>query len=121
MSKRRRRTGRFKSREKRKPVGERTKPRVGNAKKRVEKDLVQIPQEHRESLRLKLADLPNNPYPAGSKRVQNRKSPEGLPFHRIRSGDWRAAYTVDDVQVIVYIVGHRSSIYDKLPEDLEVL
>ena len=117
MSKRRRRTGRRKPPGERKPVEKRKKPRVLNPKKRVEKDLNKVSEEHRESLRRMIVDLPNNPYPVGSKRVQNKKSAEGLPFYRIRSGDWRAAYTVDAVQVVIYIVGHRSSIYDKLQED----
>ena len=54
----------------------------------------------------KLAD---NPRPAGSLKVKNR---EGL--WRIRVGDWRIGYEIDDVTRVVTVItiGHRSHFYD---------
>ena len=121
MNKRKnKRTGRRKPAGKRKPVGERSKTRILVAKKRVGKDLENAPVEHREALREKIDNLQDNAFPQGAKKVKNKKSSEGLPYYRIRSGDWRAVYTVDDEEVTVYIVGHRSSVYDGLPEEKDL-
>ena len=121
MSKRKKkRTGRRKPAGERKPVGERSKSRFLVAKKRVGKDLENAPVAHRAALQERIDNLQDNAFPRGAKKVKDRKSPEGLPYYRIRSGDWRAVYTVDDEEVTVYIVGHRSSVYDNLPEERDL-
>lgn len=53
--------------------------------------------------------LSENPRPAGCLRV---KTAEGL--WRIRVGDWRIGYEIDDAALIVTIVtvGHRREFYD---------
>ena len=53
--------------------------------------------------------LNSDPRPAGCLKV---KSEEGV--WRIRIGDWRVGYQIDDVnrEVIVIRIGHRSEFYD---------
>ncbi len=117
MSKRKKkRTGRRKPAGKRKPVGERSRKRILVVKKRVGKDLENIPVERRAALQEKIDDLQDNAFPRGAKKVKDEKNLEGLPYYRIRSGDWRVVYTVDVEEVTVYIAGHRSSVYGYLSE-----
>lgn len=51
--------------------------------------------------------LADNPRPPGVVKLTNRDA------WRIRVGDYRVVYTVDDArqQVVVYAVGHRREIY----------
>lgn len=44
------------------------------------------------------------------------KKLRGYPFYRVRVGDWRIIYTVDDEARIVYVVrlGKREGVYDSL-------
>jgi mRNA interferase RelE/StbE len=53
--------------------------------------------------------LPENPRPSGCLKV---KTSEGL--WRIRVGDWRIGYEIDDAArtVIIVTVGHRREFYD---------
>lgn len=51
--------------------------------------------------------LADDPRPAGCKAMQGR------PGYRVRVGDWRVIYLVDDVAVVVMVVrvGGRGSVY----------
>jgi mRNA interferase RelE/StbE len=53
--------------------------------------------------------LADDPRPSGCVKVQ---SEEGV--WRIRVGDWRVGYTIDDdaKEVLIIRVGHRSEFYD---------
>ncbi|HEX9726756.1 MAG TPA: type II toxin-antitoxin system RelE/ParE family toxin [Vicinamibacteria bacterium] len=59
----------------------------------------------------KIDALANYPVPPQAKRLQG--SPQYL---RIRAGNYRVIYSVDNDQVLVVVVtvGHRKDIYDKL-------
>jgi mRNA interferase RelE/StbE len=56
-----------------------------------------------------ILNLASNPRPAGCLKV---KSEEGV--WRIRVGDWRIGYQIDDrsSEVAVFRIGHRSEFYD---------
>ena len=55
----------------------------------------------------KMLELENNPRPSGCKKLQGRNG------YRIRSGDYRIIYEVEDkiITVTVIDVGHRKDIY----------
>ena len=55
----------------------------------------------------KALSLESNPRPAGSRKLR------GLSEYRIRVGDYRILYTIDDAKRLVEIVavGHRREVY----------
>lgn len=64
----------------------------------------------------KIDALANYPVPPNAKRLQ------GYPqYLRIRAGDYRIIYRVDNDRVVVTVVtvGHRKDIYDELPAILK--
>ena len=74
------------------------------------RQLARLQKAHNSSLKRIFAaiiSLAENPYPAGSKKLANR------PELRIRVGDYRIVYLVDDVRRTVTIcgVGHRRDVY----------
>lgn len=56
---------------------------------------------------IKILDLKNNPRPAGCKKLNNEKG------YRIRIGDYRILYEIDDKKkiLIIYKVAHRREVY----------
>ncbi len=75
--------------------------------RRAQKELADLPKADYERVRDAVAALAENPRPAGCKKLVGR---EGW---RIRSGDYRAIYEIDDAQkkVTVLHIGHRRDIY----------
>ena len=75
--------------------------------RRAQKELANLPKADYERVRDAVAALAENPRPAGCKKLVGR---EGW---RIRSGDYRAIYEIDDVQqkITVLHIGHRRDIY----------
>jgi mRNA interferase RelE/StbE len=75
--------------------------------RRAQKELADLPKADYERVRDALAALAENPRPTGCKKLTGR---EGW---RIRSGDYRAIYEIDDAQknVTVLHIGHRRDIY----------
>lgn len=61
----------------------------------------------RERIRVRLRELENSPREEGKRLRQ-------LPFWRLRIGDYRALYTIDEKgkRVLVLFIGHRSEVYD---------
>jgi len=72
-----------------------------------EKELRAVPKPDLKRLAVKLQGLSANPRPHGSKRLS------GEERYRIRQGDWRLVYSIDDdaKRVVVVKVGHRREIY----------
>ncbi len=62
-----------------------------------------------ERLRNAILSLATNPHPAGHKKLT------GAPGFRIRVGDYRIIYAVDNGRVIVTVIriGHRGDVYRK--------
>lgn len=71
------------------------------------KDVAQLDPPVRRRVLAVIARLADDPRPAGCKALQGR------PGYRVRAGDWRVIYTVDDqaVTVLVVKVGPRGSVY----------
>ena len=71
--------------------------------------LRQIDHQDRDRIRGAIALLGEDPRPPSAKALQGRS---GL---RVRIGDYRIIYTVDDdiLVVAVIMLGHRSNVYDR--------
>lgn len=74
------------------------------------REYLRLPRNVQERIGEALDDLAANPRPPGAKRLA------GSPGYRLRQGDYRILYTVDDTSrlVRVYRVGHRREIYRRL-------
>ena len=61
----------------------------------------------RSALAARIAGLADDPRPAGCAKL------EGMEAYRVRQGDYRILYTVNDREVVVEVirVGHRSDVY----------
>ncbi len=77
--------------------------------KSVSKELVKLPIGINNKIIPAIKLLAGNPRPKGSKKLKGMNS-----TWRIRIGDYRIIYIIDDVVLIVDIrkVGHRKDIYD---------
>jgi len=75
--------------------------------RRAQKELANLPKTDYERMRDAVMALAENPRPAGCKKLTGR---EGW---RIRSGDYRAIYEIDDAQrrVTVLHIGNRRDVY----------
>ncbi len=76
-------------------------------KKSAEKELRQIPARDLAKIVEKIKHLTQNPRPHGAEKM------EGENRYRIRQGDWRFIYSIDDVAKVVTVVkvGNRREIY----------
>ena len=72
-----------------------------------ERDIRKLPQEIQVRVTAHVTALKTNPRPRGVKKL------EGSHEYRIRVGDYRVIYTIDDdiVTVTIVRVGHRRDIY----------
>jgi mRNA interferase RelE/StbE len=72
-----------------------------------QRSLASLPIDIRNRIYLILLALESNPRPHGCKKLAD------LNGWRLRIGQYRALYTVDDAQrlVVVYEVGHRREVY----------
>ena len=72
-----------------------------------EKELDALQANLHERIVKRLLALEENPRPTGSKKLQGQES------YRLRVGDYRVLYTIDDKtkQVTVLSVGHRREVY----------
>lgn len=78
--------------------------------KRYLKDLEAIPPNARQPIKDKVSKLADNPRPDGCVKLKGERK---LPLYRIRIGDYRVIYAIQDQQLIVLViqVGHRKGIY----------
>lgn len=76
---------------------------------RAERELKRLDRPTKNRIVTAILNLASNPRPAGCLKV---KSEEGV--WRIRVGDWRIGYQIDDAssEVIIIRVGHRREFYD---------
>ena len=74
---------------------------------RAQKELANLPKQNYARVRDLISTLADNPRPTGCKKLTGR---EGW---RVRSGDYRVIYEIDESnkRVIVLDVGHRKDIY----------
>jgi mRNA interferase RelE/StbE len=76
-------------------------------KKSTEKELDRIPAKTRDRIIAQILSLKENPRPFGYKKLA------GYDWYRIRSGDYRMLYVVDDGKKTIEVlsVGNRKDIY----------
>ncbi|MEK6714658.1 MAG: type II toxin-antitoxin system RelE/ParE family toxin [Candidatus Omnitrophota bacterium] len=72
-----------------------------------QKDLDTFHGKDFESIKKKILSLSTNPRPFGAIKLTQEES------YRIRAGDWRILYRIDDKQkeVIIYRIKHRKEAY----------
>lgn len=73
------------------------------------KAFLALPKEAAARLADALDDLQRDPRPPGARKLS------GLEGYRVRAGDYRALYVIDDHSrsVRVYVLGHRRDVYRK--------
>jgi mRNA interferase RelE/StbE len=71
------------------------------------KSLAKIPNDDRSAIEQKIRDLAGDPRPAGVKKLSGRDA------WRIRIGNYRVIYEINDRKLIVLVVviGHRKDVY----------
>jgi mRNA interferase RelE/StbE len=76
-------------------------------KKSVSKDLRQIPKKDVERIVAAIQELAGNPRPPQAKKLS------GQERYRLRQGNYRILYAIEDDKLIVCVVrvGHRRDIY----------
>lgn len=74
---------------------------------RADRELESLPAEIAERIDAAIQALAANPRPPGCKKLRNEDR------YRIRVGNYRVLYTIDDRQkmIVVAAVGHRREIY----------
>jgi mRNA interferase RelE/StbE len=74
---------------------------------RAKKELLGLPRDIQSRLAEALDDLQKNPRPPGSKKLTGQEG------YRVRKGNYRILYIIDDREslVRVYRIGHRREIY----------
>jgi mRNA interferase RelE/StbE len=76
-------------------------------KRSAEKELADLPREVQQRIIKRLLTLKTNPRPPGAKKLG------GGDRYRIRVGNYRVLYTIDDAlqKIEVSAVGHRREVY----------
>ncbi len=74
--------------------------------------LVKIPQRNRRRITQKIDRLADNPRPRGARALEGQ-----LSLYRIRVGDYRVIYQIQDAALLVLVVriGSRGDVYRHLP------
>lgn len=75
--------------------------------RKTQKQLAKIPASDYKKVKQAILDLAQDPRPPGSKKLKGR------PGWRIRQGDFRVIYEIQDDQLIIIVleVGNRRDIY----------
>jgi mRNA interferase RelE/StbE len=78
---------------------------------RAERDLKKLPREIRARILPRILDLKQNPRPVGIKKLSRQEE-----YYRLRVGDWRVVYEIDDRQkkVNIFRIRHRREAYQNL-------
>lgn len=78
--------------------------------KAVEKQLKKIPKKDQLKITDKLQSLSSNSKPSEVKPLKGKLA----PYYRIRSGDYRVIYAIEDDKLVVLIIkiAHRKDVYD---------
>ncbi len=76
-------------------------------KKSAVKEIENLARKDIRAVLDKIAAFANNPRPAGVKKLSGQEK------YRIRCGDYRILYSIEDDVLIVYVVkvGHRKDVY----------
>jgi mRNA interferase RelE/StbE len=78
--------------------------------RKTEKELRKITTQDRNKIFAKIQELSNNPYLFGHLKLS-----ENDDLYRVRQGNYRVIYSIEDNQLQIYIIkiGHRKDIYDQ--------
>ena len=78
---------------------------------RAERELAALPLDAQRRIDTRIQSLADSPRPQG---VEKLAGDEGL--YRVRAGDYRVIYTIQDVVLLVLVVriGHRGEVYRAL-------
>ena len=81
-----------------------------NITKHALKEISSLPNKVSKQISLTIDDLAENPRPTGCKKLKGEKE----YLWRVRVGDYRIIYKIEDVVKVVEIrkVGHRKDIYE---------
>ena len=73
------------------------------------KQLKKLPKSVQQTLRPLIDSLSTNPRPSGCKKLKGRQDE-----YRIRSGNYRVIYSIEDKALIVRVIraGHRKDAYE---------
>ena len=76
-------------------------------KRSATKELEALPRSYRQKVARKVSGLSSNPRPQGSEKLSGEEK------YRLRQGDYRIVYEVNDGarQVIVVTIAHRKDVY----------
>lgn len=76
-------------------------------KESVRKDLDSIPKSDLQRIMARIASLADNPRPPGSEKLSGEEK------YRVRQGNYRIIYAIEDSRLIIMIVkvGHRREVY----------
>lgn len=76
-------------------------------RRKAQKQLAKIPANDYKKIKQAILDLAQDPRPSGSKKLKGRQS------WRIRQGNYRVIYEIQDEQLIIIVldVGNRKDIY----------
>ena len=78
-------------------------------RRKAQKSLTRIPEPFQSNIIEAISSLSDNPHPANSKKLTGR------PAWRIRIGNYRAIYEINNQQLIILVldIGHRKNIYKR--------
>lgn len=85
--------------------------------KKAEKEIQKLPRDLAQKIIHKIYDLQKNPRPLGCKKLtdfQSERAPGKVCF-RIRQGEYRIVYTVEDevITIMIVQVQHRKEVYKR--------
>ncbi len=77
--------------------------------RRAEKDLKRLERDAKNRIVMAISDLKNQPRPLGCRKIQSEAG-----VWRIRVGDWRVGYFIDDAKQEINIIriAHRKEFYE---------
>ncbi|GAF04804.1 type II toxin-antitoxin system RelE family toxin [Saccharicrinis fermentans] len=77
--------------------------------RKAQKQLAKLPANDYKKVKQTILDLADEPRPAGSKKLKGRNG------WRVRQGDYRIIYDIEDDVLVVTVLdaGHRKDIYKK--------
>ena len=73
-----------------------------------EKQIKSLPKREQTKIIKRAYKLADNPRPSGVKKLKGVSS-----LYRLRQGNWRIVYTIEDEKLVVLVVkvGHRREVY----------
>lgn len=76
-------------------------------KRSAAKELADLPARIRRRLAARIGELAQDPRPFGSEKLSGEEK------YRLRHGDYRVVYGIDDRQLVVFVwaIGHRRDVY----------